>query len=93
MTSTFELQPVDSSNIKATGHDPATGEMQIAFHLSNCPVRNGEACACVGKVYRYPDVPAEAHDKLRGAESIGSHFHAHIRKQFKGSLLVEESKA
>lgn len=57
--------PVKSSNISAIGHDPETKTLHVAF--SN------------GTRYVYHDVDAEKHAALMKADSVGSHFHAHIR--------------
>lgn len=34
-----------------------------------------------GGVYAYKDVPLEKYNALVGAESIGSHFHSHIKAE------------
>jgi hypothetical protein len=61
----MEMKPVDSSNIAAVGHDPATGTLAVAFRDGN--------------LYHYDGVSSEAHAALMQAESIGKHFHAHIK--------------
>lgn len=57
--------PVKSSNIKSVGHDPATKTLEVEFNS--------------GGVWRYADVPAEKHQALIGADSIGKHFGQHIK--------------
>ena len=59
------LQPVESSNIAAVGHDPETNTLRVQFRS--------------GQVYDYQDVPAEVHAALINASSIGSHLHNHIK--------------
>lgn len=60
-------KPVASSNIKSIGHDPDKNELEVEF--------NG------GAAYRYSDVSADKYQKLLNADSLGKHFHAHIRNQ------------
>lgn len=60
-----EMKPVKSSNISAVGFDPETKELHVAF--SN------------GTRYVYHDVDADKHQKLMSADSVGGHFHAHIK--------------
>ena len=57
--------PVKSSNIVSVGHDPETNTLEIEFKG--------------GGVYSYDGVSAAKHSALMGADSIGSHFHAHIK--------------
>lgn len=59
------LEPVTSSNIEATGHDPETNTMAVRFKS--------------GGVYHYPGVTPEQHEALRGAKSVGSHFYNNFR--------------
>lgn len=60
-----KLTPVTSSNIAAVGHDPSTNELHVQFKS--------------GGTHIYSGVTAEDHNDLIAAESIGSHFHRHIR--------------
>jgi hypothetical protein len=69
--------PVTSSLIKSTGHDPATGTMEVEF--------------TDGKVYRYEGVPAEVHDTMRSAESVGRAFLRAVKPAFEG-IPVDEKK-
>lgn len=62
----MQMQTVESSSIKAVGHDPISSTLRVQFHN--------------GGVYEYHGVTAEQHKALLGADSIGRHFHAHVRK-------------
>lgn len=68
-----ELQhtPVTSSNIASIAHDPATSTLEVQF-------KNG------GR-YQYAGVDARTHAALMAADSIGAHFHQHIKSAFKGT--------
>ena len=68
---------VDSSNITAIGYDPEKQLMEVHF-------KNGTR-------YRYAKVSPEDHEKFAAADSIGTHFHQHIRARFEGVKLTEES--
>lgn len=68
MMSTIERQPVSSSNIKSIGHDSNQNVLAVEFKD--------------GSVYHYHDVPADAHDALVGAKSVGGHFHANIKNNY-----------
>lgn len=82
----MERKPIRSKQIKSTGHDE-TG-MEVEFHQSECPARNGFVCECEGNVYHYPNVTAEEHHALRTAlPSVGSHFHKHIRPRHIGTRV------
>jgi len=59
-------QPVQSSNLKSVGYDPATKKMQVEFSGS-------------GQVYEYDGIEPHEHQQLVGAASVGSHFSQHIR--------------
>lgn len=63
--------PVKSSSISAIGHDASGLHVRFAN----------------GGTYHYPDVSAAEFAKLKGAESIGKHFQAHIRSKFKGAQV------
>jgi hypothetical protein len=70
----MDLKPVESSNIAAVGYDPDDRTLHVKFKGS-------------GQVYAYDGVTPEHHEALMGADSIGTHFHANIRKNFKGSKV------
>ncbi len=61
------LHPVTSSNIAAIGHNPATNELHVQFKT--------------GATHIYSGVTAEQHEAMRDAESVGKHFHAHIKNK------------
>ena len=64
---------VSSSNILAVAYDPKRLVMELRF-------KTGE-----GKPpshYRYYGVLAEHHAALLKAESVGKHFHAHIKGRY-----------
>lgn len=63
------LKPVQSSNVQAVGYDPQARRLAVQFKGS-------------GGIYHYDGVEQSDHDKLIGAESIGSHFSQHIRGKF-----------
>ena len=64
------MQEVKSSTISHVGHDPQTNELRVRFH------HGGE--------YTFAGVSADEHKALMGADSIGKHFHAHIRSKYSG---------
>lgn len=66
--------PVQSSNIAAIGFDPDTSELEIEFTNGN--------------IYRYANVPADEHEHLIMAESLGRHFAARIKNQFECRKVV-----
>ncbi len=64
------LIPVDSSQIAAIGHDPATQTLAVQFKNWT-----GE----VTSVYHYRNFTAEQFAAFQAAESKGKHFGAHIK--------------
>lgn len=67
----MRLEPVQSSNIVAVGHDAETSKLFVQFKS--------------GGTYQYDNVPPEAHAAFVGAESVGKHFHAEIKGKYEGS--------
>lgn len=63
------LTPVESSQIHAIGHDPATNTLAVQFKGKNGP----------GSVYTYANVPADMHAEMLAAKSIGTYFGAHLK--------------
>lgn len=63
----IELTEVESGQVKAIGHDPATNTLAVQFKFG------------AGAIYHYPNVTAEQHQAFVGAESIGKHFGSHIK--------------
>jgi hypothetical protein len=57
----MKMQPVESSNIEAMGHDPLTSEMDVKFKSSALP-------------YRYANVSEEVYQRIITAPSVGSAF-------------------
>lgn len=70
----MDLRAVKSSNVEAVGYDPKECVMEVRFKG--------------GTLYRFKDVPPESHAALIGAESIGKHFHAHVRGCFTHEKLA-----
>ena len=82
------MQPVESSQIKAIGHDPANNRLYIEF-----PKKTGRS------VYSYENISPTDHAALMGVgvegHSIGRHFGQHIKPAvekhpFKKLQLEEE---
>jgi len=61
------MKPVSSSTIKAIGYDEKTKILTIQF--------------AHGGHYEYQGVSPEQHKALMDAESIGGHFHDHIKQK------------
>ncbi|VFR20255.1 hypothetical protein ANDO1_1725 [plant metagenome] len=70
ITPSIPLKPVQSSQIAAIGHDPATSRMAIRF---------ADKAGKRGALYHYSGVSADVFAALAGAESVGSHFYRHIK--------------
>lgn len=64
------LQDVESSQISAIGHDPATQTLAVRFKTWK-----GEQSS----LYHYRNVTAEQFAAMRDAESIGRHFRTEIK--------------
>ena len=64
----MERTPVTSSTLKSVGYDPDTQTLEIEFNH--------------GGIYRYFEVPAEVHEGLMKASSLGSYFQANIRDAY-----------
>lgn len=64
----MQRQPVESSQIKSVGYDPATQTLELEFVQG-------------GSVYRYSNFTPEDYDKLMAADSIGSHFFKNIKQR------------
>lgn len=61
----FEMYPVTSQAIRAVGHDPSTGVVHVEFHS--------------GGTHLFGPMSKEEFERFRDAESVGKHFHAHVR--------------
>ena len=62
----MERQPVISSNIKSVGYDEDTETLEVEFKK--------------GALYQYDSVPAEVHQSLMSAPSVGKYFSANVKK-------------
>ena len=69
----MHMHPVKSTNIKAIGYNAEKRTMRVDFGAN---------------VYEYDDVPPETHRDFVEAQSIGSHFHKHIRGKFQHRMLT-----
>lgn len=74
MTTTPDMVPVKSSNVKAVGYDAPARVMHVQFHSGNH--------------YSYSDVPPASHEALMGAPSKGKHFNQHISGNFKHTKVA-----
>jgi hypothetical protein len=74
------LTPCKSSNIQATGYDPATNTLAVQF-------KHGK------KVYHYSDVPGDLHKELHKAESIGKFIGAKVVGKFKHTTIDLKEKS
>jgi outer membrane protein assembly factor BamE (lipoprotein component of BamABCDE complex) len=63
------MREVESSQIHAIGHDPASQTLAIQFKSKGEP----------GSVYHYQNFPSDEFEKFSNAESIGRHFGQHIK--------------
>jgi hypothetical protein len=63
----IKLEPVESSQVKAIGYDPATKTLAVTFTRGP------------GAIYHYPNVEPETYASFKEAESIGVFFGAHIK--------------
>lgn len=60
---------VQSSTIDHLHYEAGTKVLEVKF-------KNGGT-------YHYHDVPFEAYENLRDADSVGSHFHKYFRNQYR----------
>ena len=65
MKPAIDMKPVQSSNIRAIGHDAAAAALVVEFTS--------------GDFYEYANVNAEQFDALLKAESVGKHLNQHIK--------------
>jgi hypothetical protein len=68
--------PVESSNLSRVAFVPAdgTGVLYVEFGP--------------GRIYRYAEVPADLHQELLDAESVGSFFSSMIRDEYDTTRLI-----
>ena len=64
----MKRRSVESSNLKSVGYDEFLLVLEIEFKS--------------GAVYRYYGVPAEVHDELINAESVGKYFNANVKSKY-----------
>lgn len=69
----MKMHPVESSMLKAVGHDPATGKMRVQFHN--------------GAVYEHDGVPLEKFAAFTGAASAGQFYNKKIKGQHEGRKI------
>jgi len=67
---------VKSSNVRSVGYDPQSKTLEVEFTS--------------GTVYRFDGVPAEVHEGLMSAESMGSYFARNIRGKYQSEKAVPE---
>ncbi len=70
---TITMQPVDSSQLVAIGHDPETNTLAIRFFSGWGEKKR------IGSLYHYQNFTAEDFAAFRDAESKGKHFGANIK--------------
>jgi KTSC domain len=61
----IDMVPVNSAAIKAVGHDPRTNTVHVEFHS--------------GGTHLFGPFTQQEYERFRDAESIGKHFHHHVR--------------
>lgn len=66
---------VESSHISTVGYDAPTRTMEIKF-------TNGD-------LHSFEDVPPEVHQRLTGADSVGTFFHKYVRPNFKSIKVAK----
>lgn len=69
------LTPIESSQLEAIGHDPATNTLAIQFK------GRGDA---PGSIYHYQNFTAHNYAEFLAAESKGSHFKKTIKPDVEG---------
>ena len=69
-----DLVPCKSSKVSAFGHDPETGELHVQYKD--------------GATYAFEGVPADLHDSLRNAPSVGSFLHREIERKHKARKVA-----
>ena len=81
----FPMTAVKSSQIAAIGYHG--GKLRIRFH-DRTNKKTGAVTS--GGTYDYLGVESELYEALCKAESVGSHFHAHVRNGGYDYNKVEE---
>lgn len=80
--------PVESSQLKSVGYDPATQVLEVEFKsYSKDPKKKPP-------VYQYFGVPPELHTDLMNADSHGAFFNANVKKAaFEYKRMPDEEDA
>ena len=65
--------PVTSSNLVSVGYEAGTETLEVEFREA--------------RVYQYAQVPEDAYRALMDAPSKGSHFHHHIRDNYRTTRI------
>lgn len=74
----MQLTPVVSSNIAAVGYDNVQNVLHIQFKGKET-------------VYSYQGVPVETYQLMMSADSIGSFYARHIKKNYQSEVIKHES--
>jgi hypothetical protein len=74
------LNPVQSSNIFAIGHDPNSAVLTVQFKT-----KNGDP----GALYEYEAVPAEVFNAFMEAESPGRFFASEVKGKFTSRKVAD----
>lgn len=61
----IDMVPVQSTAIRAVGHDASTNTIHVEFHS--------------GGMHRFGPFSKQEFDRFRDSDSVGKHFHAHVR--------------
>lgn len=69
----MERISVSSSNLASVGYDEGTQTLEVEF--------------VSGSIYEYYDVPANVHQELISAPSIGGYFSQRIRNSYAYSII------
>lgn len=64
----MEREPVTSSNLASVGYNPDSETLEVEFKNAS--------------VYEYYNVPQFMHERLMGADSIGTFFNAEIKNSY-----------
>lgn len=73
---TITMNPVKSSNIAATGYDPASKTLAVQF-------KGG------GRVYHYSDVPESVFGDMGKAESVGKFVTSQVAGRYKHTCIAK----
>ena len=67
MAKKIKMVNVESSNIKAIGHDLPTNTLRIKFHNKS--------------VWDYTPIPENTHTEIMAAESKGKYFNSNVKSK------------